>query len=291
MKRSLFSRILPYLFIAPTFVLMAIFSYYAIGKTVLDSFTDSAFGMKSHWLGLDNYVRAFHDDMFVTSFRNQLIITVTTVFNSIFFPLVAAELLFFVRSERVGKIVKMAFVIPMLVPGLVVTLMWKYLYNPNFGFNTLLRALDLSGLTRNWLNDSSVALICVILTGFPFISGMYFLILHNGLNMVSGELYEAAIIDGATSMQVVRYIHVPNLKPYVKTIFTLSLIGSLSGFGQIYAKTGGGPGYATMIPSLLMYKVAFGDGQFGYASALGMVIMLVIVVLTVVSRKLLKTEE
>lgn len=160
MKRSLFSRILPYLFIAPTFVLMAIFSYYAIGKTVLDSFTDSAFGMKSHWLGLDNYVRAFHDDMFVTSFRNQLIITVTTVFNSIFFPLVAAELLFFVRSERVGKIVKMAFVIPMLVPGLVVTLMWKYLYNPNFGFNTLLRALDLSGLTRNWLNDSSVALIC-----------------------------------------------------------------------------------------------------------------------------------
>ena len=203
----------------------------------------------------------------------------------------AAELLFFVRSERVGKIVKMAFVIPMLVPGLVVTLMWKYLYNPNFGFNTLLRALDLSGLTRNWLNDSSVALICVILTGFPFISGMYFLILHNGLNMVSGELYEAAIIDGATSMQVVRYIHVPNLKPYVKTIFTLSLIGSLSGFGQIYAMTGGGPGYATMIPSLLMYKVAFGDGQFGYASALGMVIMLVIVVLTVVSRKLLKTEE
>ena len=186
---------------------------------------------------------------------------------------------------------KMAFVIPMLVPGLVVTLMWKYLYNPNFGFNTLLRALDLSGLTRNWLNDSSVALICVILTGFPFISGMYFLILHNGLNMVSGELYEAAIIDGATSMQVVRYIHVPNLKPYVKTIFTLSLIGSLSGFGQIYAMTGGGPGYATMIPSLLMYKVAFGDGQFGYASALGMVIMLVIVVLTVVSRKLLKTEE
>lgn len=120
---------------------------------------------------------------------------------------------------------------------------------------------------------------------------MYFLILHNGLNMVSGELYEAAIIDGATSMQVVRYIHVPNLKPYVKTIFTLSLIGSLSGFGQIYAMTGGGPGYATMIPSLLMYKVAFGDGQFGYASALGMVIMLVIVVLTVVSRKLLKTEE
>ena len=92
-------------------------------------------------------------------------------------------------------------------------------------------------------------------------------------------------------MQVVRYIHVPNLKPYVKTIFTLSLIGSLSGFGQIYAMTGGGPGYATMIPSLLMYKVAFGDGQFGYASALGMVIMLVIVVLTVVSRKLLKTEE
>lgn len=291
MKKSVIARILPYLFLAPTFLLMGIFSYYAIGKAVANSFTDSSFGRQSSFVGLANYAQAFRDTMFVTSFRNQLIITVATVFNSVAFPLLAAELIFFVRGKRLAEIVKTAFVIPMLVPSLVTILIWKYLYNPNFGFNTLLRGLGLGNLARNWLNDGGVALWCVILTGFPFISGMYFLVLHNGLNMMGGEIYEAAVIDGASPLQVVRYIHVPNLKPYINTIVTLSLIGSLSGFGNIYAMTGGGPGYATMIPSLLMYKVAFGDGKFGYASALGTIIMAIIVALTVVSRRALGKEE
>ena len=94
-------------------------------------------------------------------------------------------------------------------PQIVTILIWKYLYNPNFGFNSILRALGMGGLTHNWLNEKSTALICIILIGFPFISSMYFLIMHTGLNAIGDELYEAAIVDGATSMEVVRYIHLP----------------------------------------------------------------------------------
>ena len=92
-------------------------------------------------------------------------------------------------------------------------------------------------------------------------------------------------------MEVVRYIHLPNIKSYIKVVVTLSLIGSLSGFGLIAATTGGGPGYSTMIPALQMYKIAFGDGKFGYASALGVVLFIVIILLTLASRKLLGEEE
>lgn len=109
--------------------------------------------------------------------------------------------------------------------------------------------------------------------------------------MIGEELYEAAIVDGATQFNVVKDIHLPNVKPYMKIVVTLSLIGSLSGFGLVAATTGGGPGYATMIPAMQMYKIAFGDGKFGYASALGVILFIVIIILTLLTRRFLKEED
>lgn len=291
MKKSFRAKLVPYLFIAPTFILLAIFSYYSIGRSIYTSFTDSTFGVASNFVGFQNYIEAFKDDMFITSFRNQAVITVAMVFSSVFFPLLAAELLFFIKHNRVANIVKTMFVIPMLVPQIVMILVWKFLYNPNFGFNSILDALNLSNLAHNWLNDKSTALVCIILIGFPFVSSMYFLIFHSALNMIGSELYEAAVMDGATNFQVVKNIHLPNIKAYVKIVVTLSLIASLSGFGLIAATTAGGPGYSTMIPAMQMYKIAFGDGRFGYASALGVILFIVIIALTMLSRKFLSEED
>ncbi len=291
MNKNKQAKLLPYLFITPTFILVGIFSYYAIFDTIYTSFTDSSFGIRSEWVGFDNYVRAFHDKMFIESFRNQALISITSVFNSIFFPLLAAELLFFIKHSRISKIMKSAFVLPMLVPSIVNILIWKFLYKPNMGFNSILKLIGLDSLTQNWLNDKSTALICIILIGFPFVSGMNFLIFHSGLNMVGKELYEAAIVDGATSLKVVKCIHIPNVKSSIKVVGTLSLIGSLSGFGLVAATTGGGPGYATIIPALQLYKVAFGDGNFGYASTLGVILFIVIMILTVATRLLIREED
>lgn len=291
MKKSLSNRLLPYLFLAPTLILLLIFSYYAIGQAVFTSFTDSSFGYEASFVGWENYINAFHDDMFRTALRNQVFITVAAVCFSVFFPLLAAELLFFVRHKRIAGFIKTLFVIPMLVPSIVTVLIWKYLYNPNYGFNSILRLIGLDGWVHNWLNDGKTALLCIILIGFPFVSSMYFLVMHTGLNMIGEDLYDAAVVDGASSLDVVRYIHLPNVKPFIKIVVTLSLINSLSGFGNIAATTNGGPGYATMIPALQMYKIAFGDGKFGYASALGVLLMLVIVILTLATRRLFGKEE
>jgi len=284
MKKNL--KITPYLFIAPTFILLFIFSYLAIGNALYISFTDASFGFKTNFIGFDNYKDLFAGGVFWTSFANQGVITLTSVFNSVFWPLLAAELLFFIRRKKAARVIKTAFVIPMLVPSIVTILTWRYLFNRDFGFNTILRSFGFDALTKNWLNDAGTAIWCIILVGFPFVSGLFFLIFHAGINNIGDELYEAAVIDGANSMQVVGRIHLPNVAPYINVIFTLSLIGSLSNFGLIAATTAGGPGNSTMVPSLLMYWVAFKDGRFGRASAMGVLLFIIIMAVTLLTRKL-----
>ena len=141
-KKKKFS-IIPYLFIAPH--LCAGFLFSAImpwGVAFSLSFMDARVGFEYSFAGIDNYLRLFPGRNVLGIFGNQAVMTVTSVFNSIFLPL-AAELLFFVRRKRIANVVKTAFVIPMLVPGIVNILTWRYLYNNDFGFNTILKSIGL----------------------------------------------------------------------------------------------------------------------------------------------------
>lgn len=292
MKKSFWKRFVPYLFIASTFIMMFVFLYLSVGLAFSTALTDKlARNTDSNFIGLQNFKDLLSDKIFWVSFRNQAYISIFAVFNSVFFPLLAALMLYYMKRQGASRAIKTAFVLPMLVPSIVTILIWKFLYNPNYGFNSILKVLNLNSLVQNWLNQSDTALWCIILLGFPFVSGMYFLLFHTGINSIDASLYDAAKVDGATSWDVIRYVQLPGVWPYVKVVATLSLIGSLSGFGQVSALTGGGPGYDTMIPALYMYKVAFGDGRQGYASALGVVLFFIIVILTVLTNKLLSAKE
>lgn len=292
MKKSFWKKCVPYLFIASTFFMMFVFLYLSVGVAFFASLTDKVARLpQSNFIGLQNFKDLLNDKIFWLSFRNQAIVSVVAVFNNVFFPLLAALMLYYLKRQGASRMVKTMFVLPMLVPGIVTVLIWKFLYNPNFGFNSILDLFHLGALKQNWLNQSNTALWCILLLGFPFVSGMYFLLFHTGINSIDASLYDAAKVDGATSWDVVRYVQLPGVWPYVKVVATLSLIGSLSGFGQVSALTAGGPGYDTMIPALYMYKVAFGDGRQGYASALGVVLFFIIILLTVVTNKLLSVKE
>lgn len=291
--KKFFRKCLPYLFISSTFIMMFVFLYFSVGLAFVTSLTDkiSSPMAETHFIGLENFKKIFSDEIFWLSFRNQFLISLFAVINSCFWPLLSAILLYFVRRKNVSRIIKTAFVLPMLVPSIVTILIWKFLYNPNFGFNSFLQLFHLNNLVHNWLNDPTTALACIICMGFPFISGMYFLLFHTGINSIDSSLYDAAKVDGASTWQIVKNVQIPGVWPYVKVVATLSLISSLSGFGQVAALTDGGPGYDTMIPALYMYKVAFGDGRQGYSSALGVVLFCVIVLLTVVTNKLMSMKE
>lgn len=292
MKKSIWNKCLPYLFIASTFIVLIVFLYLSVGVAFFTAMTNkiASPSAKTSFIGLQNFKTLLSDKIFWYSFRNQAIISFFAVFNSCFFPLLTALLLFYVRRKKVSRCIKTAFVLPMLVPSIVTILIWKFLYNPNFGFNSMLQMLGLNSLAHNWLNDKSTALGCIVLLGFPFVSGMYFLLFHTGINNIDSTLYDAAKVDGATNWDIVKNVQLPGVWPYVKVVATLSLISSLSGFGQVSALTDGGPGYETMIPALYMYNVAFGDGRHGYSSALGVVLFIVIVCLTILTSKLMSAK-
>ena len=293
-KEKIRFSIYPYLFIAPTIILIAIFAYYAFFSGLYNSFTDFRIQNREiNFIGLENYKTLFSADgaVFWASFKNQAIITAFAVAHAIFWPLLTAELLFFVRHKRVASTIKSMLVMPMLVPGIVVTLIWRFLYNKSFGFNSILSMVGLDALKHDWMKETGTAMFSIIFMGFPHVAGLNFLIFHSAVNNVGQELYEAAVIDGASSWQVGWRIHVPNVTGYISVIATLSLIGSLSGFGAILATTNGGPGNTTMVPSLLMYRVAFTDGRFGYASAMAVIIMIIILALTAIQRKLVKGDN
>ncbi len=293
-KEKIRFSIYPYLFIAPTMILIGIFSYYAMFNGVYMSLTNRQISYATtDFVGLANYATLFGEggSLFWHSFKNQAIITLVSVVNSVFWPLLTAELLFFIRHKKVAGVIKSMFVMPMLVPGIVTTLIWRYMYNKSFGFNTILEKIGLEAWQHDWMKDEKTALLAVLLMGFPFVSGLNFLIFHSAVDNVGQELYEAAVIDGATSWQVAWKVHVPNVMGFVSVVATLALIGSLSGFGAIAATTNGGPGNTTMIPSLLLYRVAFTDGRFGYASTMGTIMMIIILTLTLLQRKLMAGKE
>lgn len=285
-------KLKPYLYLLPTMIFLIVFCYVELIIGLGAAFTDYRLGSESiHFVGIDNFIRLTQDSVFKKSLINQVFYTGFAVAFNLFFPFLAAELLSFVKNKIASSTIKMTFIIPMLIPTIVVILIWKFMYNEYFGFNSILDFLNLSDLKHNWLADTQTALTSVILIGFPFISGLYFLIYHSAINGISNEVQEAAQLDGCTGIRLIRYIHIPTIKPYIRIIFMLSMIGSLQNYGLVAATTGGGPGYDTYMLSLHMYKTAFGSYEMGYASSMGIIIIGIIVILTIVGQKFFKEKE
>ncbi len=284
-------QIKPYFFIFPSFVFMCLFFYYPVFYAVYCSFTDYRLGTAMNFVGLDNYFRLFQDRIFLIALKNQALFTAADIFKSIFFPLLAAEILFFIRNRSLANKFKTMFVIPMLVPGIVSVLMWGYIYNYDFGaINSFLQMIGLESWRHAWLLEEGTALVSLIFIGFPFVSGLNFLILYSGLSTISIELGEAARLDGCATMGIVRHIHLPLVTPFISAVAILTAIGSLQDYAKILVTTGGGPGAATYIPALYMYKAAFADHEMGYASSAGVVIFIILILLTIISMKISKKD-
>lgn len=276
-----------YLFILPSFALIGVFFYYPVLYALTSSFTDLRLGEKASFVGFANYSKLMSDPVFMKGLANQMILTIADVVKNLFFPLLAAELLFFIKNKKWANRFRTFFVIPMLVPGMVIMLMWVYIYDVNFGaVNTLLEYTGLASWKHDWLKEQSTALGSLIGLGFPFVSGIFFLIFHSGLGTISGEVEEAALIDGCTSFDRIRYIHIPSLVPYFGVVIILTLIGSLQDYVKVLVTTHGGPGYETYVPALHMYNTAFKSYEMGYASSMGVILFVLIILFTVVSMKL-----
>jgi len=281
-----------YLCLLPGFGLLIVFQYVPAISGLYHSLYDWNPGGRSVFIGFDNFVRIFQDPYVTKGIGNLGILIVTGLIKAILPPLIVAELIYHLRSKKLQYGLRTAFVASMVIPVVAMLLIWQNLYDPSVGLiNNLLEVLGLGSLTHGWLGDPKTALWAIIFIGFPFVGILQLLVLYSGLLSIPAELIEAAKMDGATLPRIIRSIHLPLLSGQFKLLIILSLIGIIQDFNAILIITGGGPMDSTYVPALQMYYAATKFDDLGYASALGVMMFLVIMAITIINMKVLKTNE
>lgn len=284
MSRRRTSIVVIALMLAPTLVLLALFSYYPAVLHLSRAFTRWETGEDPQWIGLSNFVAMWHDEFLRLSLRNLLVLLVANVLKTLTMPLLVAELLMSLRSPRWQYVMRTAFILPMVVPGMVTMLLWSFIYDGSVGLlNQILETLGMGAMARSWLGDSGTALWAIIGIGFPWAGGLALLIYLAGLNAISGDVWDSCQVDGVGGLKRVWYVDLPLLLPQVRLLVILTLIGVLQDFGSILVLTGGGPGLATHVPALHMYFQAFRFGHMGYAAAIGLTLFVAIFTLSLLN--------
>lgn len=280
-----------YLMLVPSFSLIFIFLYYPSFSGLFHSLYDWKPAARSEFVGMANFRRMLGDPYVSKGGSNLLILIVTGLFKTIVPPLLVAELIYHLRSKRAQYLFRTSFVISMVIPAVGMLLVWQDLFDPNIGMvNQLLHALGLGSLSRLWLGDPNTALWAIILMGFPFVGILQLLVMYSGLIAIPEEVIEASRIDGARTFRIIRSIHIPLLAGQFKLLIVLTLIGVVQDFGSILILTGGGPADSTYVPALQMYYAATKFNDLGYASALGVSMFFVIMLITIVNMKFIKTS-
>lgn len=260
------------------------------------SFTDWNGIAAPHWIGLENYEKAFSDATFWASFRNNLAMIVSMTIIPTILGLFLATFLFDFVASRFGNGIasffRSGFYLPQVLPVAIAGVVWRWILQPNWGaLNYALTALGLDSLTHNWLGEASTAMLSVMAIMVWFQLGYPLVIFMAALQRVDPDLYEAAAVDGATWLQRFFYITVHMIRPEIFVVVLMTIIHALKVFAQIFVLTRGGPGRATIVPSYFAYQNFFEKAQVGYGSTISTLMTIIIVVVTAVFIWMQSREE
>ncbi|GBF76549.1 hypothetical protein PA598K_05027 [Paenibacillus sp. 598K] len=281
-----------YVGLLPSFGLLFTFMYFPAFSGLFHSLYEWQPGGTTTFIGLDNFERMLHDPYVSKGLGNLVILIVTGLLKALVPPLIVAELIYHLRSKRLHYGFRTAFTASMIIPAVAGLLIWQNFYDPNMGlFNHFLQLIGFGSWAHGWLGDPNTALWALIFIGFPFVGILQLLVLYAGLLAIPNELTEAARMDGAGLPRIIRSIHLPLLAGQFKFLIIMGLIGIIQDFNGILIVTGGGPMDSTYVPALQMYYAATKFNDLGYASALGVSMFAVILVITIVSMRFIKSSE
>ncbi|MET8769968.1 sugar ABC transporter permease [Streptomyces sp. NPDC004658] len=272
----------PWFLVLPALVPILLLSVGPLLYGILLAFTDAQSGRTAatRWIGALNFRDLLHDTLFWESFRIGLVWAAGVTVPQFLLALGLALLLN--QDLRLRGLARALAIVPWAMPEVVVGIMWRLVYNPDAGvLNETLRDLGL-GTGRDWLGGLATALPAVVLVGVWAGLPQTTVALLAGLQNVPRELHEAAAVDGAGAWRRFRTVTWPALRPVALAITALNLIWNVNSFALVYVLTTGGPGGKTRLPMLFAYEEAFRYGQFGYAAAMGCVLVAVVAVLLAV---------
>ena len=294
-KLLLYHPSTPYMFLLPALIFFLAASYIPIFSTMYLSFHKwNILDPSKPFVGLDNYISLFKDRTFMISVENTLKYVIGMIAVGVPFPLLLA-----IGATSLIKPIKnfvfLSFFIPLVSSMVAVGLIWVWIYHPSFGLmNIILETLNLP--TFNWLTDPKTALLAIIIMSLWKSIGYNMIIFLAGIQSIPEMYYEAAGIDGASGLQKFRFITLPLLMPTTLFVFITTMIGSFQVFTQVYVMTSragqvpGGPAYSTRTLVLHIYEIGFTYLRMGRASAIAMLFLIVILILTLLQLRLFRKQ-
>ncbi|MBK9608773.1 MAG: sugar ABC transporter permease [Betaproteobacteria bacterium] len=245
---------------------------------------------KANWqyVGLSQYARVFGDPLFRAGAFNTLLFAAGAVLAQMVLGFALA--LMTTRITRGRVLYRTVFLLPILVPGIVIGAIWKLMYN--FDFGVLNQMLGVFGLAPvDWLGNGATALLAVIVVDVWHWTPFVFLLMLAGLESLPTDVYEAARVDGATFWQELRHVTLPLMLPAIVVTLVFRLIVSVKVFDEIYLLTGGGPGTATEVVSYTIFRRFFTEGQTGYGSAMSVVVLFALALAFILARAVTRRRE
>lgn len=259
------------LFVLPGLLIYVAFVLVPIGAAVVLSFSKWNGTAQPVFVGLANYMELFGDQNFLTALRNNAVLMIFYCIVPLVVGLVLAVVVSSIRTRERLAIRTLLF-LPYIMPSAVLGIIWQWLYNPAFGpLNQALKAMGLGMLALPWLGDFNFALPAVGAVASWYYFGFCMVIFLTGLQRIDPSIFEAARIDGASPLYVMRRITMPLLLPEIRIVLLLTIIASIKSFDLIFTMTRGGPANATLVPNIYMYELGFQLSRYGYAAAVAIV--------------------
>ena len=276
-----------YVMAAPYFVHLAIFFGYPLLFAMVLVFHRWDIVTPMEFVGLKNFTRLFHDDLFFRALLNTGLFLVIRIPLQIFVSLFFAELL---NSKLKGRsFFRTIYFLPVVVSGVVIAILFQQLFAFETGYiNSVLSALG--GERIPWLVSPEWAMPTIALMATWKNVGFYIILFLVGLQNIPASMYEVAFLEGATTWQRWTRVTIPLLNPMMVTVVVLSTIGGFSLFIEPYILTGGGPLNSTLSALLYIYNQAFYFGHMGYAAALGLFFALIILIVVLLQRRFVEED-
>lgn len=276
-------------FVLPAFLLYFVFCLVPIIYNCYISLFRTNLMEAGQFVGLKNYVNLFKDRTFIKALTNNLWMVIGSLIAHLPVALLFANLLF--KKIKGSMFFQTIFFFPSVICGVAVGLLWRFIYHQEFGLlNKLLEVIGLEKYARAWLGDKNAALLCIIIVVMWQFVGYHMIIQLAAMRNIPETLYEAARIDGAGSWVQFKSITFPLIKHILSIDAVLIITGSLKYYDLVAIMTNGGPNHATELMSTYMFYQGFRTLKYGYAAAIGVILLILCALSIFISNRVFKSE-
>ncbi|WP_058486207.1 carbohydrate ABC transporter permease [Defluviitalea phaphyphila] len=285
--------LVPYLYIIPGLFMVLFFVYIPVVSNFIYSFFRlSSYSAEKIFVGFENYIKLFTDEVFLIMIRNNIYYAVISLIVQVGIGTMLAILIESKYSGKFRNLYRNIYFIPALISLTAVGLLFKFVYSPDIGLlNSALRFLNLDGLTHAWLGESKLAIFCVIAMSQWQFTGYITVLMVVAVQNIPKEYLEAAEIDGAGPIKKVINVMLPLVKEQLLVCSIITIIGAFKLFTEIYTTTSGGPGNSSQVLGVYLYQNAFLHDDMGLAAATGVLIFIITVGISIIQINAAKSGE